>query len=177
MTGDDPEVSSGTLYLSKGKLSLEIKKPKKSRIVYNEDAMWIESRSKVNKKEVIQVIKIESKEILKKSSSMMALMFGDQGKLWNAFTLLSNDEYEKKRSKVKMQKIVLQPIKGVAPEEVVEVVLVFNRDKMLLDSISYKDELENNIKYIFKTSSFKDRGIKESRFQYKIPKGATVSRH
>jgi len=174
---DEAEESSGTMYLSKGKLYLEIKKPKKSLIVYNGKTMWVETRTKSGVKESIQVLKVESKEILKKSSAMMAALFGEGDNFWNSFEVVSNTDFENKLNKKQFQKLILKPIKNKGPEEIVDLEIIFNVKRELIDSITYRDELENVMTYIFKSTSFKNRGIPESRFKYKVPKGASVSSH
>lgn len=106
---------------------------------------------------------------------MMAALFGQED-FWKAFKVIKVTEVSIPHSKEQHQVLLLDPIKGHGPEEVVQLIIKFNKTKKTIHSFSYKDDLENQTTYTFKKTFFKQK-INASKFEYKVPKNATVSKH
>lgn len=172
---DEAKTSKGDIYLADGKFYLNITRPEKSKLVYDKETMWVETRTKVGIEDKIQVLQIESKEVLKKGSLMMAALFGQED-FWKAFKVIKVTDVKLPHSKEEHQVLLLDPIKGHGPEEVVQLIITFNKTKKTIHSFSYKDDLTNQTTYTFKKTFFKQK-IKASKFKYKVPKNATVSKH
>jgi outer membrane lipoprotein-sorting protein len=153
-------VSEGEFFFSKGKLRLEISKPDVSLLVYDGKTVWVESRMDEN---TIQVTKLRANE-LKRSKSVLTALFGKKDIL-KGFKLI------KSSNKDGVKTFVFEP-KDKKPDSEVQQLELRLKSKDL-EMVSYKDQLENEVKFEFQDLT---RGeVPAAKFSYKPPKNAEVT--
>jgi outer membrane lipoprotein carrier protein len=156
--------SSGNLSLaSNGKFRLEMKEPDKSLIVIDGQNIWVVQYPEF-KSEKTQVMHSKLKEQLK-SQVLLSFLMG-QGKIKKHFKILNQKEDDGTTI------IKLEPKDEGTDLKNIE--LQVDSDEKIINKISYKDSLDNEISYKFSNNKFEDK-TKASLFKFKPPKDAEVT--
>lgn len=158
--------SSGQLRLaSKGKFRLDILEPTKSVVAMNGKDIWVaEYPDPEFKDDKIQVLHSKFKDQLK-SQVLLSFLMG-QSNLQKHFKI------SKKEAKDDSVKYTLVPKnKNV---DLKTVTLTISSEEKEIEAISYLDNLDNEIKYVFKNKKFNE-GMDQKIFDFKLPKNAEVS--
>ncbi len=135
---DKDSESSGEVYFSKGKMRMELEKPERILMVYDGEFAWQEQEFDDGEKKHAIVTKMKANS-LKKDSAILAVLLGD-GKFFKSFELTHEKEsggvshYELKPKNKKITEVTLLrlDLKGDS-----------------LKALSYNDELENQVKFVF----------------------------
>lgn len=164
LSEDSQKVSEGNFYFSKGRLRMDIEKPEPTKLVYDGQTIWFESRMEVDGKNKFVVTKMKSKEI-KKSDSLLAVLF-DRKDILNSFTLA-------KAKEVEGDKTYLFVPKDKKKSEVQKLEITINPRAKLIQKILYEDSIENVVSIEFLETEITD--VPATKFQYKPPKGADIT--
>jgi len=164
---DEKKATQGTLLFSKGRMRLEMAKPEEFLVVVNKEVIWAVTPANAELGSAMQVLKIVSKDLSQQSRAPMAMLFG-QKKAWDQFKVMKSEE------KNGVKTIALAPKKPDSINDVSSVQLAINLKENLLSELSYKDDLDNETKFIFSKTNFKAKVNKKS-FSYSPPKSAEVT--
>lgn len=165
----DPTKLSGQVFFKKGKVKLEITKPKDQRSLFLSTPQKILIVNFLPKElgGKVQVTEIKPSQKLKQSQDLFGLLMGGD-QLWSELQILSRE--------VKGRVIVyhLKPKKGSSIKNIENLKIVTN--KLELAEIRYTDEIENTV--IYKISNLNTSKIlSEKEFKFNIPKDATITRY
>lgn len=156
--------SGGKLFLApKGRFRLEIEEPEKSLIVIDGKNIWI-VQYPIVKEDKIQIMHSKLKTQLR-SQVILSFLMG-QGKVKNQFKILN------KKTQDDEVTFILEPKEEGS--DLKDINLVIDAKEKIIDKISYKDNLENKVSFVFKNKKF-DEKFDESKFKFKIPKNSEVS--
>lgn len=157
-----PRVSKGKFFASKGRLRLETTEPTSSLIVVSGGDVWQEERVD----DFIQVNHASSKD-LKRSSGLLALLFGDK-KIWQDIII------EAGSTEGTVTQFLLKPL-NAKDWPVQNLTVVVDLKTQDLKSLSFTDELDNQLTYEFSKIQFLKK-INEKLFSYKPPTNAQINR-
>lgn len=163
---DETRISEGVLYFSKGKLRLELAKPEDSLIVLNTEAIWVESVTDGLDGPSKHVMKITSKDLKKRTKAPLAQLLTD-AKTWNEFKVLKSETVDD------VAVLRLSPKNPAKFSDMTVVDVKIDVMANEIRSLSYQDEIENEVAYDFSKTDLKTKILK-SKFSYKPPKGAEV---
>lgn len=158
---DKTEKSKGRVSLYKGRMKIRIESPKESQslLVLNSKGLWLETPFEEGFPPA--VTKLPSKSF-KKSEGVWGVVVSD---------LLPITAFKVKREvEGKVQKYLLKPA-GKESYELSRALIVF-KDKKLW-KLSYWDQMDNRVTYEF--LKWEEKSFVMDEFEYKPPKGATVT--
>jgi len=153
------KIHKGHIYLARGKVRIEFEKPNKSLVVLDGKHTWVVTYPPEEFGGPVQVARSKA----------------EQGK--NIISLVSEGrflEFFEVVGKTKEKGSVVFEFKPKADIDEFKKVFVFvNPTKKVFELIKYKDQLENEIKYVFTNTAFQKK-IKKKLFVYVPPKDAEV---
>ena len=162
---DRTQVSHGRLYLSNGKLRLELAGLEKTVLVIDGRHVWMERRLPEEFGGQVRVIQMAVGGHKKSLQGPLPILLGHKEAL-NDFKVI---EKISGRQKV----FQLKPKDGKEYPNLVKVEVTIEGEK--LKDLSYWDELENKTSYRFGKTRF-DGKISKSQFLYSPPKNAEVTK-
>ncbi|OFZ19361.1 MAG: hypothetical protein A2Z20_01880 [Bdellovibrionales bacterium RBG_16_40_8] len=166
---DEKKESEGMLFFSKGKMRLSIEKPEEYLIIMGKNEIWVITPTAKELGGRTQVMKIRSPELSKQAKSPLAALLG-RPEAWDNLKL--NSESATNGS----VKFNLEPKVGADFGDIVSVNLEISQTEKTLLNLSYKDELDNETEYKFKSTNFKAK-ITEDFFKYSPPKDADITEY
>lgn len=160
--------SYGELFLSSGKVRLEVKRPQKSLLLYDGETIWWEETLPKALGGTIRVTRSKANLHQGKFNIFLTLFTNsnrDQSlDLSKTFQVLN---YTHKKNK-EFFDVALKDL----DLHISKISLVVHGKRNRIDQISYSDELENKVTYSFKRTFF-NRKLK-NKWRYKVPKKAEI---
>lgn len=167
---EEEKLSNGTLLLSKGMMRLEFTVPESSVVVVDKNVIWVETTAPKELGGKVQVLKIRSNEFHKQSKSPIAMLFR-QSKIWDEFVIKSESNTDGE-----FKQLTLVPKKKGSMGEISSIDLQLDIKKKQIQSLGYKDDLENNTRFDFKNVNFEAK-LSASRTKYSPPKNAEITEY
>lgn len=161
--------SSGRMDFSKGRLRLEIDKPDPSLIVMNKKVIWVVTPTPEELGGKTQVLKISSQEMSKQSKAPLAVLLGKK-EAWDNFKVKSSQTNNGTLA------LTLVPTKPNVVGEIVSMQIEVSNKEKVLKMLSYKDELDNETKFIFSNTKL-DAKVDDKLFIYSPPKNAEITEY
>jgi outer membrane lipoprotein-sorting protein len=161
--------SSGRMDFSKGRLRLEIDKPDPSLIVMNKKLIWVVTPTPEELGGKTQVLKISSQEMSKQSKAPLAVLLGKK-EAWDNFKVKNS------QTKDGVLALTLVPTKPNVVGEIVSMQIEVSIKENVLKLLSYKDELDNETKFIFSKTKL-DAKVDDKLFVYLPPKNAEITEY
>jgi len=166
---DQDKESSGTLYYSKGKIRLEIKKPNESLLIMNQEIIWMVNQLPEEFGGELQITKITSKATTQKSKATLAILLSDEN-VWKNFKVKKSEKTKKSRS------IWLSPLASSELLDVQKVYLKLDTKDKKIEEIEYWDDIGNITNFKFSDIRF-NINLKKNIFNYVPPGGADVTEY
>jgi chaperone LolA len=161
---DSTKKSQGAIWLDNGKMRLEIHNPEPSKIIADQQYLWIESSPPADfENSKVQVMRASLQSKKARSQGLIQLL--TQGGVLKYFRVSGIQKNEKTTT------FFLQPDKQAV--EFKRAQIVVDRDSMLITSLRYWDQLDNKTTYQFKKSQFNLK-VEKEKFAYKPPAGAEL---
>lgn len=161
---DETKKSEGEIVFSKGLLRLDLSKSEDpSLIVMNDKVIWVETPNAWGDGK--NVMKIVSEELKSRSRAPIAMLLKQK----DILSLFNLTETKKEKA---YTDYVFRPKDKVNFSDLSELVLRIGKDAHL-ESLSYKDDIDNKVTYEFIKPNFKFKATKKA-FEYEPPKGAEV---
>lgn len=158
------KTSEGELWLDGGKMRLEINRPKASKIIADNNFLWIETPSPDgDQKAKPQVLKASLKSKRAKSQGLIQLL--TRGGVLKYFRVSGVQATPEQVT------YFLQPDKQAIEFKRAQIVVSTKTKEIMM--LSYWDQVDNETKYDFSETQFK-QNIAASRFQYQPPANAEV---
>jgi chaperone LolA len=163
MLGSTKE-SEGEVWLSKGKLRLEINKPEVSKIIADTNYLWIESPAPEGFEDTkTQVLKASLKSTQAKAQGLIQLL--TQGGVLKYFKV-SGVKKEKENTL-----FFLQPINSAI--EFKRAQIDIDNNSKVMNELKYWDQMDNETSYRFLKTDFNET-INDKKFEYTPPANAEV---
>ena len=166
---DEKKESEGTLFFSKGKMRLEIKKPEESLIIMGKGAIWVVTPTPPEFGGKTQVMKIRSKELSRQAKAPLAALLG-KPKAWDEMNI------KKEIATDDNVKFSMVPKMGANFGDIVAVNVEVSPTKKILRGLSFKDELDNETTYKFNSTNFEAK-VSDKSFEYVPPQDAEVTEY
>ncbi len=158
--------SEGHLTLGSGRLRLELGAPDNSLLVHDGSLIWLAQEIDGFSGPITQVTKIRP-DRLGPAATLLSALF-ERPDLGQDFELVEKSEIEGGE-----KAFSLRPR---TQTDVVSLRLVLNPEKKLITQVSFKDDLNNETRYLFGRTQFSAR-VKRGHFEYKPPEGAEVTEY